>query len=200
MQLYDYAQATDGTRTNIIYSGVPNAGQTAIVDGTETITIVGPVGQMISRTQIDIASGITTAQETYSNYDQFSRPQCVTYLDGTSNVTTYACCGVETTIDRDGVATYYQYDAAKRLIASTRLGITTSYILDALGHVLQTVRTGTDGSQVTLSQSQYDLSGQLVAETNSLGGVTTYGQTIGVSGGLVRTTTYPDGGTKIEQY
>jgi RHS repeat-associated protein len=200
MQLYAYAQAADGTRTNTVYSGMPNAGQTAIVDGTEIITIVGPVGQMISRTQIDIASGLTTAQETYSSYDPFGRPQCVTYLDGTSNVTTYACCGVESTVDRDGVATYYQYDAAKRLIGTTRLGITTTYGLDALGHVLQTVQTGTDGSQITLSQSQYDLSGQLVAETNALGGVTTHGETIGGSGGLVRTTTYPDGGTKIEQY
>jgi YD repeat-containing protein len=200
MQIYTYVQAADGTQTNTVYSGVPNSGLISIVDGTESITVLGPVGQMVSRTQIDLASGITTALETYGNYDQFSRPQCVTYLDGTSNVTIYACCGVDTTIDRDGVPTYYQYDAAKRLVATTRLGVTTSYTLDSLGHVVETARTGTDLSIVTLSKSQYDLSGQLIAETNALGGVTTYSEGLNSFGGLVRTTTYPDTGTRIEQY
>jgi len=200
MQIYTYTNAADGTETNIVYSGVPNSGHTAIVDGTETITVVGPVGQMVSSTQIDIASGITTAQDTYGNYDPFSRPQTVTHLDGTSETTTYSCCGVDTTVDRDGVTTYYQYDAAKRLINTTRLGITTSYALDSLGHVLMTTRTGTDNSIVTLNQSGYDLSGELVAETNGLGGVTIYSQSVNSFGGLTRTTTYPDTGTRVEQY
>jgi RHS repeat-associated protein len=200
MQIYDYAQAVDGSQTNTVYSGQPNSGLTAIVDGTETITILGPVGQLVSRTQIDIASSITTSQETYGEYDEFNRPQSVTYLDGTSNITAYACCGISLTIDRDGVVTYYQYDAAKRQVATTRLGVTTTNALDSVGNVLRSVRIGSDSSSVILSQSKYDLSGELVAETNALWGVTTYTETTNSIGGLVRTTTYPDGGTRIEQY
>ncbi len=200
MQIYVYAQAVDGSQTNTVYSGQPNTGKTAIVDGSKTVTILGPVGQLISRTESDIVSTITTSQEIYGDYDEFSRPQSVTYLDGTTNITSYDCCGVEMTVDRDGVPTYYTYDAARRQVASTRLDITTTNILDAAGNVLKSLRIGSDSSVVTLSQSKYDLAGRLVAETNALQGVTTYSETTNSLGGLVRTTTYPDGGTRIEEY
>jgi RHS repeat-associated protein len=200
MQIYVYAQAVDGSQTNTVYSGQPNTGKTAIVDGSKTVTILGPVGQLISRTESDIVSTITTSQEIYGDYDEFSRPQSVTYLDGTTNITAYDCCGVEMTVDRDGVPTYYTYDAARRQVASTHLDITTTNILDAAGNVLKSLRIGSDSSVVTLSQSKYDLAGRLVAETNALQGVTTYSETTNSLGGLVRTTTYPDGGTRIEEY
>ncbi len=200
MEIYTYAEALDGTQTNTVFSGQPNTGQTAIVDGTESVTVFGPVGQMVSQTTTDIKSGIITSREIYGDYDEFSRPQSVTDLDGASNVTEYACCGVDETIDPDGVTTSYQYDAAKRLVATTRLNITTTNVLDSAGHVLATLRIGSDNSVITQSQSAYDVSGTLIAQTNALGGVTAYGQTTNEFGGLIETTTNPDGGTSIQEY
>ena len=196
LTLYAYDVAADGTQTNTVWSGVPNYDKTAVVDGNKTVTILGPVGQMISYTQTDIRSVITLANDVYGELDSLNRPQLVTHLDGTTEQTVYNCCGIDYTIDRDGVTTQYYYDDAKRQVATLRNGIITSNLLDSVGHVLKTVRIGTDNSPpIVLGQWQYDLAGKLIRQTNALGGVTGYSES-----GLVRTTTNPDGGTIIETY
>jgi RHS repeat-associated protein len=201
MSLYDYGAAADGSQTNIVYTGQPNTGGTAVVDGTESVTIVGPVGQMISRTETDIASNIVTMQDVYGNYDSLNRPQQVTHLDGTTDQTQYACCGVDNTTDRDGVVTQYLYDTLKRQVGSTRLNITTTNVLDAAGHILKTIRIGSDNSQIVMSQSAYDVAGQVTAQTNALGGITTYFYTTNSStGARIETTINPDGGTMTNLY
>ncbi len=197
LTLYAYDIAADATQTNTVWSGAPNSDKTAVVDGTKTVTIMGPVGQIISYTQTDIRSGITLANDVYGNYDSLSRPQLVTHMDGTTEQKYYSCCGIDYTVDRDGVTTQYYYDDAKRQVATFRNGITTSNLLDSVGRILKTVRIGTDNSQIVLGQWQYDLSGTLIRQTNALGGVTSYTEG---TGGLVRTTTNPDGGTIIETY
>ena len=201
MVIYEYANASDGTQTNTVWSGQPNTGKTSIIDGTKTVTVLGPVGQMISRMQFDVATGVTLSRDTYGNYDAFNRPQQVTHLDGTTEQTQYDCCGVDVTIDRDGVPTQYWYDEMKRQVASTRLNITTTNVLDNAGNVLKTIRIGSDNSLITLASLGYDLAGRLIADTNALGGPTLYSETTDASSGLrVRTTTNPDGGTRFEQY
>ncbi len=195
LTLYAYDIAADATQTNTVWSGAPNSDKTAVVDGTKTVTIMGPVGQIISYTQNDIRSGITLANDVYGNYDSLSRPQLVTHMDGTTEQKYYSCCGIDYTVDRDGVTTQYYYDDAKRQVATVRNGITTSNLFDSVGRILKTVRIGTDNSQIVLGQWQYDLSGTLIRQTNALGGVTSYSES-----GLVRTTTNPDGGTIIETY
>jgi len=201
MTIYQYAQAADGRQTNTVSSGQPNSGLTAIIDGTTDVTVLGPLGQSVSHTVFDVLSGIVLAQDVWGNYDSFSRPQQVTHLDGTTELTSYDCCGVASTTDRDGVVTTYAYDAMKRLIAATRLGVTSSKVLDAYGHVLQEIRTGTNGVAIVTSQSQYDLAGRLVAQTNALLGVTTISESSdSTTGALIRTTTNPDGGTRVEAH
>lgn len=201
MSFYSHVIGPDGSQTNIVWSGAPNTGLTAIVDGTESVAILGPVGQMISRAQTDIASGLTLANDVYGNYDSFSRPQQVTHLDGTSEQTYYSCCGVDETVDRDGVATYYYYDAANRRVAMSRNGIIITNVFDSVGRTLETIRIGTNGWQIVLGQWQYDAAGRLLAQTNALGGVTTYAESHDPpTGGLIRTTTNPDGSTIIEAY
>jgi hypothetical protein len=202
MVLYQYAQAGDGSQTNTVWSGQPNSGGTSIIDGTMDVTVIGPVGQMVSHTVSDIVSGGTVLQkDLFSSYDSFNRPQQVSHLDNTTEITHYDCCETDYAVDRDSVTNFYGYDAMKRPITSTRLGITTTSVLGPLGRVVATIRTGSDNSQVTLGQSQYDLAGRLVAETNALLGVTRYGEgTDPVTGGLVRTNTYADGGTRLEWY
>ena len=199
MQLYTYA-ISGGQRTDTVESGVPNGGKTAITDGTRTVTVKGSVGQMISRTVTDILSGITVSTETYSNYDEFNRPRRVTYLDGTYSDTTYSCCGVDTTTDRDGVVTQYLYDALKRQDAYVRHGIMFRNILDAEGRVLVQKRIGTDTSEIVLGQTTYDVAGRVSTEINGLNGTTTYVESFNGSNQRVRTTTYPDTGTRIETY
>ncbi len=201
MVIYEYAQAADGSQTNTVYSGQPNAGRTAIVDGTKDVTILGPLGQTISHTVTDIASAIVTFRETYDNYDELNRSQTATYLDGTTNQTYYACCGVDLTIDRDGVMTQYFYDAMKRQTATTRLNITTTNVLDAVGRTIKTIRIGSDGSPITLGQWQYNLAGEAIAETNALGGYTSYVETTdAATGGRIQVIINPDGGTVTNFY
>jgi RHS repeat-associated protein len=199
---YDYTNDPSGLYlTNVTASGQPNSTFTAVTDGTTNWSVVNLGGYPVLSVTKDIASGIITAQETYSNFDNFGRPGRVTHLDGTYEDTTYACCGVDTTIDRDGVTTQYLRDAAKRLTAQTRRGITTTNALDAAGHTLKTIRIGTDNSQIVQSQSGYNLAGDLIKQTNALNGVTSYSEGKDPdTGGLIRTNIFPDGGTRIEFY
>ena len=130
----------------------------------------------------------------------------MTHLDGTTEYTHYDCCGLDHTVDKDGVSTDYLYDPAKRQIgyrkfygSSTRIVYTN--LLDAAGRTLKSVRVGTDNSAITMSQSAYDQAGELIAQTNALGGGTTYSRTNDpTTGGLDSTTINPDGGTITNFY
>lgn len=200
MEFYTYViDSGSGTRTDTVDSGEPDSGKTMIIDGTRTVTIKGSVGQMISRTVWDIATGITLESETYSDYDEFNRPQKVTYLDGTESDTTYGCCGVDTTTDKDGVMTEYLYDSLNRQYGYVRNGIMTENIMDPAGNVVMERRTGTDSSQIVMHTAVYDHAGRTSSETNALNGATVYADTFS-SGERVHTATYADGGTRIETY
>jgi RHS repeat-associated protein len=201
MSLYSYGVAADGSQTNTVSTGQPNSGGTAIVDGAESVTVLGPVGQMILHTEADIASGILTADDIYDNYDYLGRPQQVSHLDGTTEQTQYACCGVDNTTDRDGVVTQYLYDAMKRQVGSSRLNITTTNVLDAAGRTLETIRIGSDNSQIIVGQSGYNVAGELILQTNALGGVTSYIHTNdATSGAKIEITINPDNGTVTNLY
>ncbi len=201
MQLYAYSYNGANTEmTTTVYSGQPNGDGTAIIDGTQSITVIGSLGQALSRTTVDIASGIVVAQETYSNFDQFNCPQRVTYLDGTYRDITYGCCAVDSERDRDGTVTTYTYDALKRLLTTTRNGITTINNYDAAGNVLSTMRKGTDSTQITLNSATYDLAGRQTHSTDAMNNPTDYGETLNGSGQLVRSTTNANGGTRIATY
>lgn len=209
MELRDYGFFTEtnavavihGTnlmyRTNFVYKGVPNGGKTAIVDGTLVITVLGRVGQKISRTFIDIVSGITNHTEIHSEYDAFNRPKKITYLDGTFLWTDHGCCGPTVETNREGTVITYYRDPLNRQAAIKRGGITTTNVMDASGRVLRTIRIGTDSSQITQFSRAYDELGNQTASTNALGQVTTHSEII-TNYQRVLTTIYPDGGTKIE--
>ena len=201
-QTFDYAQDASGTFiTNMTASGQPDATFTRVIDGTTNWTVLNIAGQPVFSASKDIATASIVAQSAYADFNAFGRPGRVNYLDGTSENTQHGCCGIETTTDRDGVLTQYKYDAAKRQTAQTTLGITFTNVLDAAGRVLQRLRIGSNGPPVTLSQFQYSPAGQLLKETNALNGVTTYSETTEAqTGERSRTTTYPDGGTRIETY
>jgi len=101
---------------------------------------------MISQTQVDMLPVSSWLVKPMAIYDAFNRPQQVTHLDDTSEQTYYACCGVDATIDRDGLVTQYLYDSAKRQVAYQKIfngnPITYSNMLDAAGNVLESIRIG----------------------------------------------------------
>ncbi len=199
MDLYSYATNAAGD-TNIMYSGVANGARTAVVDGTETITVLDPVmGAMLSRKTIDIASGITTSSEVYSSFDSVGRAQLITYLDGTTAQKSYDCCHLNSETDKDGTLTTYTYDLLKRLVTTAHNGITTSNVFDAAGNIVQVVRFGTDSSAMTNSSAIYDNAGRQYASMDALGNTTYY--TNFYSGtNLTRETINADGSTRLETY
>ncbi len=155
----------------------------------------------MATTSVDVKSGITLSQDTHGNFDNYGRWQQVTHLDGTTESVQYACCGLESSTDRAGLVTQYIYDAAMRQTAYTKNSITYSNVLDAAGRVLQSIRIGSDATQIITSQSQYNLAGEVISQTNALGGVATLTRSnSATTGGLVRATTNPDGGTAINYY
>jgi len=205
MTTYDYITNAAGTYlTNITATGRPDSSFTYIVDGSSNQTVLTSFGYTASVTTYDVLSRVTLSQDTYGNFDSYGRPQQVTHLDGTTEQTYYACCGVDNTTDRDGLTSQYLYDAARRQIGYQKLyngiPIATTNLLDAAGHALATVRVGTDASLIALGGAAYDLAGQVIRQTNALNGVTAYADTLNGNGQKVSTTTYPDGGVRIETY
>ena len=195
----------DTTMTTVVTGGVPNSGRTAVVEGQKTVTVVGLSGQMISNLVsviVNGADGPILAQQTYTYdaADTFCQSPVVTYLDGTTEIYNHGCCVLESFTDRGGATTSYEYDALKRRVAEiTQFGIKTTNVFDAQGHVLETVRIGSDSSWISQYKAAYDLAGQVLKETNALGGVTVHSNNYS-NGYLVATIAYPDTGTEIKTY
>ncbi len=203
VQIYTYA--TNATqKTTTVLSGVPDPNDDSnILIGNQTVTVASLGGQILSRTASYRVSGspdIISDQDTYTYLDSRMRSYVVAHLDGTTEQFNYGCCGLLSQTDRDGTVTQYAYDALKRQVATVRNGITTSNIFDANGAVLATIRIGADNSSMTLQGQAYDVAGRLVRETNALQGVTVHTNYFDANGQLVKKTTYPDTGTRIETY
>ena len=192
-------------QTNIVVSGQPDPTGAYVLDGVSNAAAVNIFGQNVSSADYDVRSGLTLSRDLYSNFDSFDRPQQVTHLDGTTEYTYYACCGLDYTLDKDGVTTEYLYDPDKRQIGYERDNnagwIAYTNLLDAASRAVGSYRVGSDNSVVTISRSAYDTAGELVARTNALGGATIYTHANnGSTGALVRSTVYPDGGVITNLY
>jgi RHS repeat-associated protein len=208
LRLFDYATNSAGTlRTNSVFEGAPNATDTAVTNGTKTVTVVGTAGQMYSRADYDIASGLLTDSEVHT-LDDRNRPVRIAYLDGTSTGLSYECCGLSAVTNRDGTVTTYQYDDLKRKTVESvwidsSHAISLLYQYDANGNVRTITRQGTNGTTLLLKGYAYDGAGRLVFETNAAGAVTayTYG-TPNANGQRTNTTTFAfgtaDAATRVE--
>jgi RHS repeat-associated protein len=203
LELYAYSDFGASGSWQSVMTGEPDLAKTNIVNGTRTETWFTDMGETWSRTVYAIVPGesqdIMVDADAYS-HDSFTGSYTVSHSDTRTETVQYGCCGLAWTQDRDGTQTFYVSDVLGRQVASTRLEITTSNVLDAAGNTLATVRFGTDGSTVTLHGAAYDTAGRKVRETNALNGVTTYTYSLNGSGETVRTTTYPDTATRIETY
>ena len=204
VEMYSYSgSASSFTITRL--AGVPN-GSGGLTRGTETITVLGALGQLVSQQVYDIApehtGGVLTASDTYTYLDSLDLSYLVTHLDNTSESYYWsnAAPGLSASIDRDGATTSTSYDPLWRLTATTRsdFGNTVSNVLDAVGHTLAVVRYG-GGSSMTTWTAGYDVVGRLTAMTNALGGPSTLAYALDSrDGNTLVTTTLPDGGTRVE--
>lgn len=192
--------STTGRLTETAEAGAPNADNSAVVDGTRTITVTNPDGNLFTRTTQDIATGLTLGSETVLAYDDHGRATQIAYLDGSVETRVYSvCCGLLQSTSRYGLTTTYTYDVLKRKIAETSPdGITLLYDYDAMDRVVRTRRRGTDNSEMVLSTATYDLAGRMIATTNALSATTAFGVTYNPDGTTTRTTTAPDASTLIE--
>jgi RHS repeat-associated protein len=205
MDIHTYAYYTNGSgvayMTNIVSAGAPDASKSNIVSGTRTTTVLAAVNRRISKTAIDIESGIILGSEVYSEPDAYDRPRKATYLDGTWSWTEHSdCCGVGgTETNREGTVIYHYKDALKRQAATKKSDITATNVYDSAGKLLQIIRIGSDATKITNTVHTYDTLGRMLTSKDALGNTTTYTQTI-TNYQMIRTNTYPDGSTRVETY
>ena len=198
LSLWKYRFLGD-TRTTTLSRGTPSADGTKVVKGTKVERTQGPRGHDLLEITTDLGSGRVTGRKEVIETDVYGRPCRTVFLDQTTQSVTYACCGTETETSREGVLTTYVRDALGRALETERQGVTIVREYDVLGRVTNVVRRGSDGSEMSQGRDYYDPAGQLVAEEDGLGRVTTTDETF-AGGHRIVTTTYPDGGTEVWEY
>jgi hypothetical protein len=126
-------------------------------------------------------------------------------LTGLMTTNLYDCCGLSYVGNPDGSSLSYNYDTDTRQRTNVLqyYGGTNSIqmqsVLDGLGRRIGQYRVSTNGIRSLVSGTGYDVLGRVIYLTNGLGGVITISfSSVGTQPQV--TTTYPDGGTKIELY
>ncbi len=194
--------------------GEPNPGNPAAVyNGTRTVVVSTSITHaMVSRMVWALSQGVLgplLASDVYSGFDDLERATRVDHLDGTFETFSYACCGLDTTSDRDGLVTQVQYDLMHRPVGRTILSyaptLSQTSVLDAAGRPTAMVRSTSNPPGWVSYQRYltYDTAGRLTSELIMTGGnnsLTTYAESL-VSGiSLQRVTFRPDGGTVTNLY
>jgi RHS repeat-associated protein len=195
-----YAYDTDSAgRLTTAWSGAADSSGTNVILGTRTESYVYATGVPCERFTYDLS--YQNSWITYEIYtvDDLGRVIGTSGNQGTT-AQNYGCCGLYSSVDRQGTTTIYLYDDLKRQVGTMVGGIARTNLLDAAGNALASCRVGTDNSVMRLYSASYDAAGRLLTETNALSGVTTYSESRDGSGQTVKTITYADGGQRIETY
>lgn len=196
---YDYAADASHLTTTILTGQADGTGA-AVAAGTRTVLVETLVGQLVSRDAYDYPSNTLLTSETVSQTDSLGRPTRIDFLDGTHELRSYACCGLDMMTDRQGIVTSYNYNGLGQVDRETRAGIALGSTLDPNGRLLSRTRIGTDNSSITTESHHYDLAGRLTWSKDALNRQTSFSETFDGSGHKVRTTTNPDGGTVVQTY
>ena len=187
----------DGTSTTITTdSGVLSGDLSSVISGTSIVQILENDLE-VSTSVFDISTGLLISSRTVTSRDGRDRETRVDYHDGTYETFVYDCCNLDESSSRDGVVTSYTYDALGRRKTSTSNGVTTTNFYDAAGNTVKLTETGTDGTTRTLSESYYNVAGQLEWTKDAEGHQTTYATTYPGNGTTVEIVTYPNSKTRI---
>jgi len=201
---YTYFPLTNGLSTYTeVREGAAHATDiTAITDGQITKTTLNERGYVQTNQVMDFISKKNLVSDIWSvpgAADPQGRYTVLTHLDNTTEGFTYDCCSLVQSVDRDGVTTVYTPDALKRPWITTVYGIQTQNTFDASGNVTKTTRIGASTVDV-LPSRKFDRAGRVVSEQNALLGTNTILEGTTATGGRTVTTTYPNSGTRIEEY
>src|SRR5262249_16980822 len=120
--IYTYYINGSGVLTNIIVQrGQPGASfpPTSITDGMQTSTQLNSLGQptlVQNKVITNGALGAVLSQSTYTYSGNLNQNLTLVDLANRTNQYNYACCGLDSTVDPDGVTTTYDYDGIKRQV------------------------------------------------------------------------------------
>ena len=175
--LLDSTQLTKTVTTGEIDSSASNAGNArqardndneddfpAIKNGTQSLSLVNRRGSTIAHQSEDIRTGTELSSWVATRIDRSDRVEQKTHSDGSTESKSYGCCNVDAVTDQQGVTTSYG-KIGNRAIRS-RQGM--SEVTEITGRTIRKARIGTDGVEVTVSRSIYDLSGRIIQQTDAL--------------------------------
>jgi len=198
MTVSDYAMNGENKVTTVS-SGQASADGNTVIAGSTTVSTVNPAGSKISETVTDISSGLMLSWSSATTIDAAGRPTLVEYIGGTSESFSYGCCGVDFKTDKEGIWTYYTYDADRRVLTESRAGITFIYSYDAAGRKTSTTRRGADSTDILLETTAYDITGRVTSVTTPRGAAS-FDEIIDSNGHLMKTSALPDAGIKVETF
>ncbi len=200
LTLYEYEIDVVTNFVTTVYVGAPNGDNTAVTNGVKTVTIQGPLREMLSVSRIDIASNILIDQETYGDFDLLKRPLKITYLNGSMRTFLYSCCNLESETDENGITTSYTYDALKRRTSSTRAGVSNIQVYDAVDRVVASYQQGTNSTLLLMSSNVFNTANEVVLSIDALENETAYSRGLDGSSVWTQTVTYADGATGVQSY
>ena len=185
--------------------------ESAVTDGTRTVTHYNGNGVLDGETVTDIASGVTLSTKVATATDELGRPtkwQNSGSARGGVAELSYGCCGIDWQITDDGTRTVYQYDDFKRVVSQTvtvgsRVETTRTEYAGFSTRQFRDVGTG----EQLVSQSVSSLVGD-VTSTSQIAGNATSGQLVSTTtnvtalggGGRRETSTNPDGSVSVSEY
>lgn len=199
--LTSYAYAYDATKLRLTTTRDTGSGLgTLVTNGTRTVTVIDAANRVLSERTLDIVSGMVLADIVHDR-DGFGRAtNTVNRRDDSTTTQRYGCCGVEKSVDAEGIATFHDYTALKQVLASTRAGITTLRTYDSWGNAVRTWTSATNGTGTGFELRGYDDAGQLVTATNAAGYGIAYTDAQTPEGGRKTTSTGANGETQVETW
>jgi len=154
--------------------GEPNGGKSAVLKGVEESLKVNIYGYPTNHTVKEIGGGsLTLSQVWHTQPDAFGRPTRVDYPDGSHELYSYACCGLESFRERNGNTVVLNRDLLGRISGYVSDGHEVLLERDLQERVVGVVRRAGAVVEPLLSRT-FDAAGRLLEEMNALGGTRTF--------------------------
>ncbi|MCB1099985.1 MAG: RHS repeat protein, partial [Verrucomicrobiae bacterium] len=170
-----------------------DSGFPVIKDGSQSISLVNSSGNTIAYQSEDTRTGRELSSWVATRIDASGRVEEKTYSDGSTESKSYGCCTLDASTDRQGITTTYSKVGDRSIRTRQGMGEAT----EVVGREVRKGRIGTDGKEVPASTKVYDLAGRVIRTTDAMGRATTYAYATDGEGRSVKTTTNPDGSTRV---